>query len=70
VDWLERHPDFRDAANASRLRVLSSGDTVRFARNAARFLGAEPPPIEFVAERAGRLVFSREDSEPDGQFVR
>ena len=70
VDWLERHPDFCDPACAGRLRVLSSGDTMRFARNAARFLGSEPPTIEYVAERAGRLVFSREDSEPDGQFVR
>ena len=50
--------------------MLSSGDTSRFARNAARFLGAEPPPIEHVAESAGRLVFTAEDSEPVGQFVR
>jgi hypothetical protein len=55
---------------SGKLRILSSGDTSRFARNAARFLGAEPPPIEHVAERGGRLVFFPEGSEPVGQFVR
>lgn len=70
VDWLQRHVEFRNANSAVRLRVLSSGDTVRFARNAARFLGAEPPVIEHVAERSGRLLFLPEDSEPTGQFVR
>jgi glutamate racemase len=70
VDWLQRHPEFRNASPSGKLRVLSSGDTSRFARHAARFLGAEPPPIEHVAERGGRLVFSEEGSEPVGQFVR
>lgn len=70
VDWLQRHPEFRSAKPAGKLRVLSSGDTARFARNAARFLGAEPPMIEHVAERGGRLVFSPEGSEPTGQFIR
>jgi glutamate racemase len=70
VDWLQRHPEFRSENPSGKLRVLSSGDTIRFARNAARFLGAEPPAIEHVAERGGRLVFSLEGSEPVGQFVR
>jgi glutamate racemase len=70
VDWLQRHPEFRSESPAGKLRVLSSGDTSRFARNAARFLGAEPPPIEHVGEHAGRLVFRPEGSEPVGQFVR
>lgn len=70
VDWLERHPEFKNTQSAGRLRVLSSGDTVRFAKNATRFLGSEPPTIEHVAELGGRLVFSLEDSEPAGQFVR
>jgi glutamate racemase len=70
VDWLNRHPEFRTTNPTGKLRILSSGDTSRFARNAARFLGAEPPPIEHVAERGGRLVFFPEGSEPIGQFVR
>lgn len=70
VDWLQRHPEFRNREPLGKLRVLSSGDTSRFARNAARFLGAEPPSIEHVAERGGRLLFVPEGSEPVGQFVR
>jgi glutamate racemase len=70
VDWLQRHPEFRNSHPSGKLRVLSSGDTARFARNAARFLGAAPPPIEHVAERNGRLMFLPEGTEPVGQFVR
>lgn len=70
MDWLERHPEFASKNPSGRLRVLSSGDTHRFARNAGRFLGTQPPPIEHVAEQGGRLTFSPEDSEPVGQFMR
>lgn len=69
VDWFHRHPDFR-SQGSGKLRVLSSGDTVRFAKNATRFLGYVPPLIEHVAERNGRLIFSPEGEEPTGQFVR
>jgi glutamate racemase len=69
ADWLARHPEFKPATG-SRLRVLSSGDTARFARHAGRFLGEEPPPVEHVAEYRGRLTFAPEDDEPSGQFVR
>lgn len=69
ADWLARHPEFAPAAGG-KLRVLSSGDTARFARHAVRFLGMEPPPIEHVAEYRGRLTFAPEDHEPSGQFVR
>jgi glutamate racemase len=68
--WLQRHPEFRNSNPSGRLRVLSSGDTARFAKDAKRFLGAEPPPVEHVAEHGGRLAFLPEDSEPVGQFVR
>ncbi len=68
-DWFTRHPEFH-SHGSGRLRVLSSGDTVRFAKNAARFLGSEPPSIEHVAEAGGRLVFTPEGMEPTGQFVR
>ncbi len=69
ADWLARHPEFAPATGG-KLRVLSSGDTARFARHAARFLGEEPPPIERVAEFRGRLTFASEENEPSGQFVR
>lgn len=69
VDWFGRHPEFH-SRGTGKLRVLSSGDTTRFSRNATRFLGAEPPPIEYVAERHGRLMFFPEGEEPTGQFVR
>lgn len=70
TDWLTRHPEFRSFQPSGKLRVLSSGDTVRFARSAERFLGELPPPVEHVAELGGRLVFSPEGHEPTGQFVR
>ena len=69
ADWLARHPEF-PTAKSGRLRVLCSGDTARFARHAARFLGEAPPPVEHVAEYRGRLTFAPEESEPSGQFVR
>jgi len=72
ADWLTRHPEFKPgcAKEGGELRVLSSGDTVRFAQHAERFLGEAPPPVEHVAEEHGRLAFSPEDIEPMGQFVR
>ena len=69
VDWFARYPEFH-SKGTGKLRVLSSGDTTRFAKNATRFLGSAPPPIEHVAEVGGRLVFSLEGMEPTGQFVR
>jgi glutamate racemase len=69
VDWLARHPEF-SSAGTGRLRVLCSGDGVRFATHAGRFLGEKPPPIEHVAEVAGRLAFCPEGHEPQGQIVR
>jgi glutamate racemase len=69
ADWLARHPEFVPSMHG-RLRVLCSGDTARFARHAARFLGEQPPKVERVAEYRGRLTFASEDSEPMGQFVR
>jgi glutamate racemase len=69
TDWFGRHPEFH-SKGTGKLRVLSSGDTTRFAKNATRFLGSTPPPIEHVGERNGRLVFFPEGEEPTGQFVR
>jgi glutamate racemase len=69
-EWLRSHPEFRHTTASGQLRILSSGDTARFAQNAKKFLGAEPPKIEHVAEQNGRLVFITEGQEPTGQFIR
>lgn len=69
ADWLKRHPDFV-GKGAGRLRILSSGDTARFAAHAGRFLGETPPAIEHVSEVQGRLAHLPEGLEPAGQFVR
>ncbi len=69
AQWQARHPGFAGPGRGE-LRVLSSGDTARFARHAARFLGEAPPPIEHVAEQRGRLSFLPEGAEPLGQVVR
>ena len=67
--WCERHPGFAPAG-AGRLRVLSTGDATRFAAHGTRFLGEPLPPVEHVAERAGRLALCAEGGEPIGQVVR
>lgn len=67
--WRQRHPGLAPEGTG-RLRILSSGDPARFARSAARFLGEEPPPIERVAERNGRLAPCPDGSDPVGQIVR
>ena len=67
--WRERHPAFAPSGSG-RLRVLSTGDSARFAASAKRFLGEPLPSIEHVAERHGRLAASPEGSDPVGQFVR
>ena len=69
AEWRERHPGFAPTG-AGRLRILSSGDSARFAASAARFLGETPPPIEHIAERGGRLAPCAEGSDPIGQVVR
>ncbi len=69
AEWLARHPEFQGTGSGG-LRVLCSGDAARFGKNAARFLGTCPPPIEHVSERGSRLAITPESSEPAGQFVR
>jgi glutamate racemase len=69
ADWLARHPEFAPAATG-RLRLLSSGDIIRFATHAERFLGEKPPAIEHVAEQNGRLSMAPQHAEPSGQVVR
>jgi glutamate racemase len=67
--WRERHPGLAPVGSG-RLRILSSGDTARFAASAARFLGETPPSVEHIAERGGRLAPCAEGAEPLGQVVR
>ena len=69
VNWLTRHPEFQDVGSGQ-LRILSSGDVGRFARHGARFLGAELPRVEHVAEANGRLTLAVEEHEPLGQVMR
>ena len=69
VDWLARHPEFHSTASGV-LRILSSGDVHRFAKHGARFLGAELPPVEHLAEANGRLTLALEEHEPLGQVMR
>ncbi len=67
--WRERHPGLAPTGTG-RLRVLSSGDVVRFASHGARFLGETLPLVDHVAEQNGRLALCPEGSEPVGQVVR
>ena len=67
--WRERYPALAPAGRGH-LRVLSSGDVVRFARHGARFLGESLPPVEHVGERHGRLAICPDEAEPLGQIVR
>ncbi len=67
--WRERHPGLAPVGSG-RLRVLSSGDVVRFATHGERFLGEPLPQVEHVAVQNGRLALCPEGSEPVGQVVR
>ncbi len=67
--WRDRHPALAPDGSG-RLRILSSGDSARFAASAARFLGEEPPLVEHVAERGGRLAPCVEGTDPIGQIMR
>jgi glutamate racemase len=69
AEWRTRHSGFAEDASGD-LRVLSSGDGIRFAKHAARFLGEPPPPVEHIAEHRGRLTLCPDDGEPQGQIVR
>ncbi len=69
VDWLARHPGFA-APGSGALRVLCTGDPVRFARQGGRFLGAPLPDVVRIAEVGGRLEHRPDHVEPVGQVVR
>jgi glutamate racemase len=67
--WLARHGRF-DRAGTGQLRVLCSGDPVRFAAHGQRFLGAPLPVVQHVAEVDGRLAHRDPSLRPTGQVVR
>lgn len=67
--WREKYPALAPVGTG-RLRVLSTGDVVRFARHGARFLGEPLPPVEHVGVVNGRLALCPDQAEPVGQVVR
>jgi len=69
ASWLARHPSF-DAGGTGQLRVLCSGDPVRFAEHGERFLGQPLPVVQHVAEVDGRLAHRDPSDRPVGQVVR
>lgn len=72
VDWLARNPGFAEAggAGAGRLRLLATGDPRLVGSRAARFYGTPLPPVEHVAETAGRLAHRASPEQPLGQVLR
>lgn len=69
LDWLARHPGFVEPCSGS-LRVLCTGDPEVFRGHAKRFLGAEIPKVEHVAEERGRLAHRERVAVRLGQIVR
>ncbi len=69
VSWRHRYPELAPLG-VGNLRILSSGDIVRFSFHGARFFGAELPPVERLAEIDGILALCPNASEPFGQVVR
>jgi glutamate racemase len=69
VDWLQRHPGFVEPGTG-RLKVLCTGHPEVFRRHGKRFLGAEIPVVEHIAEERGRLAHRDEVLIRVGQVVR
>ena len=69
LDWLARHPGYAEEGTGA-LRVLCTGDPDVFRRHGARFLGAELPPVQHVAEEQGRLAHRDSVRVVLGQVVR
>ncbi len=69
LEWLRRHPGFVEPTG-SNLRVLCTGHPEVFRRHAKRFLGAEIPSVQHVAEERGRLAHRDEVRVSVGQVVR
>jgi glutamate racemase len=67
--WLRAHPDFERPGQAQ-LRVLCTGDPALFRQHGSRFLGADLPEVQHIAEHAGRLAHRDNLVIPVGQVVR
>lgn len=72
VDWLQRHPGFAmpQLDGRGRLRILATGDPRLVGTRAARLYGASLPPVEHVAESAGRLAHRASPEQSPGQVLR
>jgi len=69
VDWLERHPGFVDAGTGH-LNVLCTGHPEVFRHHGRRFLGAEMPIVQHIAEEHGRLAHRQQVQVVRGQVLR
>ena len=69
ANWLDRHPGFVPNGRGE-LRVLCTGHPEEFRRHGKRFLGAELPRVEHIAEERGRLAHRDEVLIIQGQVVR
>jgi len=72
VDWLQRHPGFvaPEPDGQGRLRLLATGDPRLVGPRAARFFGSPLPPVEHIAESAGRLAHRASPEQSLGQVTR
>ncbi|MGC4069608.1 MAG: glutamate racemase [Polyangiaceae bacterium] len=67
--WLTRHSGFVNPGTAE-LRALCTGHPEVFRQHARRFLGAELPVVQHVAEDQGRLAHRAQMRVAMGQIVR
>jgi glutamate racemase len=72
VDWLQRHPGFAapQLDGRGRLRILATGNPRLVGTRAATIYGAPLPPVEHVAESAGRLGHRISPEQSLGQVLR
>lgn len=69
VSWLERHPGFVEVGTGH-LRALCTGDPEVFRLHGRRFLGAELPHVQHIAEEHGRLAHRQQVQVVRGQVMR
>jgi glutamate racemase len=67
--WLARHPGFV-ASGTAELRALCTGHPEVFRQHARRFLGADLPVVQHVAEDQGRLAHREQMRVAFGQVMR
>jgi glutamate racemase len=67
--WLECHPGFVPHGRGE-LNVLCTGHPDEFRHHGRRFLGAELPAVQHIAEERGRLAHRDKVEMPHGQVVR